>query len=808
MGWISQHPRARIWATVLLLTLLAGVPRLVHPGLAEYKLDESTAVLAALNAIRQHVIPLHGQGSSVPGAAQGPLLYDLVAVVLLIRPDPRSVVATIGLLNALAVGLAYLVLRRSFGERIALIAATLFASGSWAIVFSRKIWPNDLLAPFAVIALWGLLRAIDSQVTVPGLGRTWVAVAGLVSLNFGAWPAVLGPALAQVLLPRTRRGAAFGWSMAGLVFFLATLVPRVPDVLAILAHLLAGSRTASALDFSPFSFVVQLAGPDAFQVLAGPTAGLARSSPSTAWLGVTLEGLLFFGAAVAVARVGLAWRRRGRCAIQPELIILFWWLTPALVAVPHLGIAVFIHHFLGTLPTQFVLIALSVDAMASGARKGLSRVTRSTTLRVGVPSLATGAFVLVVVALQLGVFVAYLPFVKAHPSTFFGPSLDLSLAVAQAARHATTNGPVFVLSDGTVVGVDVTPTVFASLAAGASFAYVDSDHTVPLPATGVATYFVAPASVQSLLTVLEPWQASGGPISALTRIGGSEGYARFQSRAPGSWLPPGWQHVEATTLDHAVITGYDAPRQIVPGTSVELEVAWRIGQSVSQPGQQSVFAHLIGSDGRSWASDDFAPLPSVSWQPGQLLINRFSLATPDNLPPGRYWIDFGRYERPGIRPVPLIGTNGRPGPTSLRLGPLAVPPKPRAHQALKPAHANFGHQIALAGWKVHEHATTVNVDLQWHAVQTPASSYTVFVHVLGPDGKIVAQSDSEPRRGKFPTSTWQAGNLAFDVHKIPLAQLPPGNYRVQVGLYLPRTGQRLPVGDQTSYTLGTIHVAG
>src|SRR5579883_654432 len=412
MKWLTANRPARVWAITLFLILLAAIPRMIRPGLAEYKLDESTAVLAAFTAIQQHTIPLHGQGSSVPGASQGPLLYDLLVLVLAIRPDPRVAVVTIGLLNALAVGLAYRALRRPFGERVAFFAAVLFAGGSWAIVFSRKIWPNDLLAPLSVVALWGLLRAIDPKTVVPSLGRAWVAVAGLVSLNFGAWSAVLAPTLVQMLVPRTRQGPASRWSLAGLAFFLATLVPRLPDMRAILSHLLAPARASNMLDLTPLSFVVQLAGPDAFQVLAGPAGDFARITARTIWLGPALQGLLLFGGGVAVARLAFRWRQstiqRMPRAIEPELVILFWWLVPALVAVPHLGIEVFIHHFLGTLPSQFVLIALGVDALAAGASRLLARFIRSPRIQVGLPSLASGAFVLAAVAIQLSIFRTYL----------------------------------------------------------------------------------------------------------------------------------------------------------------------------------------------------------------------------------------------------------------------------------------------------------------------------------------------------------------------------------------------------------------
>src|SRR5579872_3641821 len=83
------------WWVALVLTVAAAIPRVIRPGLSEFKLDESVAVLSALAALHRHVIPLQGQSSSVAGAAQGPLLYDLIAGVFAVWPDPRLVVITI-----------------------------------------------------------------------------------------------------------------------------------------------------------------------------------------------------------------------------------------------------------------------------------------------------------------------------------------------------------------------------------------------------------------------------------------------------------------------------------------------------------------------------------------------------------------------------------------------------------------------------------------------------------------------------------------------------------------------------------------
>ncbi len=73
--------------------------------------------------------------------------------------------------------------------------------------------------------------------------------------------------------------------------------------------------------------------------------------------------------------------------------------------------------------------------------------------------------------------------------------------------------------------------------------------------------------------------------------------------------------------------------------------------------------------------------------------------------------------------------------------------------------------------------------------------YTVFVHLLAPDGRLVAQHDGEPWDGEpLPTSSWQPGEQLRDRHVVLLpTDLAPGTYHIQVGVYAWQTGERLPM---------------
>ena len=97
------------------------------------------------------------------------------------------------------------------------------------------------------------------------------------------------------------------------------------------------------------------------------------------------------------------------------------------------------------------------------------------------------------------------------------------------------------------------------------------------------------------------------------------------------------------------------------------------------------------------------------------------------------------------------------------------------------------------------------VRLVWRSEGNIDQPYTTFVHVLRPDGSLVAQHDSQPGVGFRPTTSWQTGELINDYHWI---SLPDGeemtDYDLSVGLYNSATGERLLLEgepEQSDYRL-------
>jgi hypothetical protein len=71
--------------------------------------------------------------------------------------------------------------------------------------------------------------------------------------------------------------------------------------------------------------------------------------------------------------------------------------------------------------------------------------------------------------------------------------------------------------------------------------------------------------------------------------------------------------------------------------------------------------------------------------------------------------------------------------------------------------------------------------VSWHAEETPDRDLSVFVHLLGADGSVIAQDDhSAPVYGWRPLTTWLPEEVVRDVYTLP--RLPDAS-AVNYGLY-------------------------
>src|SRR5438067_8705417 len=147
LQWISRH---RVGLILSATIVVAAAVRLARLDLMQFKADESDACRLAF-----HVLGLSepGVGTFFPttglearvGIPNPPLFVYLMALPLAVMNTPMAAVVFVAATNVVAVWLCYVAGRRYFSTFVGLAAAVMFTVSPWAIVYSRKIWAQDLL---------------------------------------------------------------------------------------------------------------------------------------------------------------------------------------------------------------------------------------------------------------------------------------------------------------------------------------------------------------------------------------------------------------------------------------------------------------------------------------------------------------------------------------------------------------------------------------------------------------------------------------------------------------------------------------
>jgi hypothetical protein len=308
-------------------------------------------------------------------------------------------------------------------------------------------------------------------------------------------------------------------------------------------------------------------------------------------------------------------------------------------------------------------------------------------------------------------------------------------------------------------------------------------------ASGRPVYLIKPMAGLELKADLEP---AGGLVRV--RPSPAEPFYQRNLLLPEIRLPNG-------LTETIRLLGYDLEpaAAVEPGTEITVTLYWRPVQPLSQ--NYSSYVHLVNSAGQGVSQSDGQPggvfYPSQDWQVGEHLRDRRRLAVPADAPPGLYRLRAGLYYQP--EPGLILGMGG-----GLELGPLVVtegqaaPAPPPA----QPVELKFGQTILLRGYDLLPLAEDqLLLNLVWQAGERQPVDWTVFIHLLDSQGRLIAQADGQPRSGTYQTPAWTAGELVQDPHLLN-HQAGEGDYQVAFGLYNPQTGERLLITNSRGEVIG------
>lgn len=298
----------------------------------------------------------------------------------------------------------------------------------------------------------------------------------------------------------------------------------------------------------------------------------------------------------------------------------------------------------------------------------------------------------------------------------------------------------------------------------------------PLRALGPALRSLEAEGVRYVL-VHKPWLdarpwALFNHVLPLVPVYEDQTLAVYDIRTPLPYLYDG----SAVSLGaEAALARFD----VLPG---EGESEWRIrvltASRVSSPHPLPCQITLEGEDGpvSTWPIEMFAG-QTAALVKGDLWLEDVALSLPHDLEAGTYrWL--------------LSCANG-----GLYTSPdaLVVEDGGRCSLLRRQMDLRYGEFILLEGYRWWTMGADLHLVLQWEALGRPTADYKVFVHLLDAGGEVVRQYDAMPCNWNCPTSQWQAGDIFPDQALISLWGLPPGEYRLAVGLYHPETLERLPV---------------
>jgi hypothetical protein len=248
----------------------------------------------------------------------------------------------------------------------------------------------------------------------------------------------------------------------------------------------------------------------------------------------------------------------------------------------------------------------------------------------------------------------------------------------------------------------------------------------------------------------------------------------------------------------ARLLGHDLSKEEVePGGTLRVVLYWEVmGETETN---YTLFAQLFGRQAATVGQRDtltgLGHYPTSFWKAGQVIADEvFIPVASDALGPTKLRLDVGLYRRGNGERLTIVDAAGDPVGAAtigwLKLNAVKELPPPGVSTDYR-----FGDGIALVGYDLEECAEGACLILHWASLAPVDQDYTVFVHLVGPDGELAAQADGPPAGGDYPTSLWEFGEIVFDERLVQTQDLPSGTYRLSLGMYLLETGMRLPALD-------------
>jgi hypothetical protein len=252
------------------------------------------------------------------------------------------------------------------------------------------------------------------------------------------------------------------------------------------------------------------------------------------------------------------------------------------------------------------------------------------------------------------------------------------------------------------------------------------------------------------------------------------------------------QLLEACVAVRSLLIGSISTLQ---GEVLEIPLEWIIGN----PPQEEYILELALADeaGEIKRRRQYEVVPGASlttWHLGKRHATSYSFYVDPVIPPGTYYLQARlvpvKRDREELLSADLLSIQvlARSGSFSL----------PTMHKRV--VNATYGSDLRLLRYELEVGGNAVHIVLHWQSLRRMEVDYKFFVHLYDIESEaLVAQVDTMPQDWTYPTTWWEAGKAVSDEVMLSLEDLPPGMYRLGVGVYNPHTGERLAITNQPAH---------
>jgi 4-amino-4-deoxy-L-arabinose transferase-like glycosyltransferase len=269
------------------------------------------------------------------------------------------------------------------------------------------------------------------------------------------------------------------------------------------------------------------------------------------------------------------------------------------------------------------------------------------------------------------------------------------------------------------------------------------------------------------------------------------------------------QNPLGVNFDHkAELLGYDVGKgRVRAGEAIAVTLYWRCLSPMER--NYTLAVQVLGPDYESYGGVNLYPgrgnFATSLWQVGDAFSETYWIpVAPDAPAPVMGRIKVALFtDDPTQEHLPVLDPQGQLADRSAVFGRIKIVPRePPEHVIEKQVYYDLGGKVALIGYELTSPADQASLDLRlyWQALSDLDEDYTVFVHWLDEEGRILAQQDNQPRNGSYPTGLWNEGEIVEDLYHLTVPA-DRSLVRLAVGMYRLETLERLAAFDENGQRL-------